>query len=455
MAIGSLVVVSLKITANKSGFGEYVEYRTILNDATGINERASIKVAGIVAGKIRSIELSGSQALIKFDVLKDIKLTANSILRVKSVGFLGDKYIDIWLGDTSAPRLEEGSFVTSETGGGLDQIGKDASEALKDVKAIAQSIREALKDENGNNLVREIMINIKDFSKNAKEVAESLKNITQGNEQKLARIIDNVEDISAQLKFETDRYQDGSFMNDLEDIGPILSKVNQAASDLKDIIADVKSGKGTVGKLLRDEEVVDKVSETLSGVNRLVGRVNNFKTDIALFTGANNEYGGRTDFNVDLIPSPERFFRLGVVISDYGPELTSERTTTTTVDDNDPVVTNEREVNKSAFKFNVQMGRQFNNTVVRAGIIESSGGLGIDYIFPNSGLRTSLEIFDYQEDVGPQVRLATEIRLYNIFYTRLAGEDLASNADQQSYTISAGLRFSDDDLASLIGILAN
>src|SRR5690606_1132956 len=103
--------------------------------------------------------------------------------------------------------------------------------------------------------------NIKNFSENAKIVAESLKNITQGNEKKLSAIIDNINDVSAQLKFETDRYQDGSFMNDMEQINPILTKVNQAVTDLREIVGDVKSGKGTVGKLLRDEEVIDRVNE--------------------------------------------------------------------------------------------------------------------------------------------------------------------------------------------------
>ena len=70
LAIASLVVVSLKITSNQAGFGEYVTYRAILNDATGIYEKSTIKVAGIVAGRIKSIELAGSQAVVTFEVLK-------------------------------------------------------------------------------------------------------------------------------------------------------------------------------------------------------------------------------------------------------------------------------------------------------------------------------------------------------------------------------------------------
>lgn len=456
MALGSLVVVSLMITSNKSGMGEYIEYRTILNDASGIYENASIKVAGIVAGRIKSIELSGSQALVSFEVLKSIKVTRFSILKIKSVGFLGDKYIDIYLGNSEAPRLKEGSMILSEGGAGFEELGKDASEILRDVKEIAKSIRESLKDDQDRNIIKHIMGNIKEFSDSSKLVAESLKRIINGNESKLNETIDDLKRISSQLAYETDRFQDGSFMNDMEDLKPILSKVDKSISDLRDIIIDVKSGKGTVGKLLRDEEVIDRVNETLAGVNRIVGRVNNFQTNIALYSGINNENGARTDFDLDLIPSPERFFRLGVSVNEFGPEIDQETTTTTTTNGQNPTVVSERILDKSAYKFNLQIGRRFNRILARAGLIESKGGVGVDYLYPEYGVRAGMEIFDYQEDVGPNLRLYSEFRLWNVFYTKLAGEDLVSTSDNgKTFTVSAGLRFNDEDLAALIGLLAN
>lgn len=456
MAIGSLIVVSLMITANKSGLGEYVEYRTILNDASGIYKNASIKVAGIVAGRIKSVDLSGSQALVSFEVLESIKVTRFTVLKIKTVGFLGDKYIDIYLGNPDAPRLKEGSMILSEGGAGFEELGKDASEILKDVKDIAKAIRESLQDDQGENVVRDVMANIRDFSESSKAVAESLKRIINGNESKLNETIDDLKRISTQLAYETDRYQDGSFMNDMEDLKPILSKVDKSVSDLRDIINDIKSGKGTVGKLLRDEEVIDRVNETLAGVNRIVGRVNNFQTNISLYSGVNNLNGARTDFDLDLIPSPERLFRFGVVVSEYGPEIGTETTTTTSTNGGNPSVVNERIVDKSAYKFNLQIGRRYNRFLARAGLIESKGGLALDYIYPEYGLRAGLELFDYQEGIGPNVRLYSEFRLWNVFYTKFAGEDLVNNADDgKSYTISAGLRFNDEDLAALIGLLAN
>ena len=446
LAIVSILGVSLKIAGDKTGFGKYVSYRTILDDATGINENATIKVAGITAGKILKIELAGSQALVIFEITEDIKVTQFSKLKIKSVGFLGDKYIDVHLGNPNAPRLEEGSMILAEGGGGFEEIGKDASDVLKDIKEISQRIKEAMVDENDKNMIKEIVSNVN-------ETVRSLKNVIASNEEKLNRIVSNLDKVTAQLAYETDRYQDGSFMNDLDGLKPILANIDDISADLKTIVGDMKDGKGTVGKLLRDEEVIDQVNETLSGVNRLVGRINQYKTDIAIYTGANDKFGSRTDLSLDLIPGPERFFRFGVVLNDYGP-YAEEKSRTTTITNGVESTVEERKIDESQFKFNLQIGKRFNRFAFRGGLIETTGGVGFDYLMPDYGFTAGVEAFDYQEKFGPNVRAFTELKIWNVLHTRVMAEDMFSKSDGSSFTFSVGLKFSDEDLASFIGLLA-
>lgn len=451
LALGSIVVVSLKITADKASFGDFVEYSTILGDASGIYEKSSIKVAGIVAGRITKISLSGSQALVNFEVLEKIKITSKSRLRVKSVGFLGDKYIDIFLGDPDGERLRENSLVSAEAGAGLEQIGKDASEILKDVKVIASVIRESLYTDDKKNAMKEIIGQVNDLTHNANDISVALKNIVEGSEANISNMIANLNRLAAQLAFETDRDQEGSLMQGMDTVGPILDKVNRSAADLGDILSDVKAGRGTVGKLLRDEEVVDRVNETLAGVNRIVGRVNSFKTDIMIYTGANNRDGAKTEVDLDLIPSPERFFRFGAIIGD-GTTIEREITRTTTLNDDPENVENEKEVDENAIRFNLQIGRKFNRFALRVGLIESTGGLGFDYSMPEYGFTNRLEVYDNRLDVGVNVRYTAELRLWSILHAKFMADELARNSEFHNFTFSAGLKFSDEDLAALIGL---
>src|SRR5688500_9037241 len=175
--MASVVVMSIKITQNQSGFGKHITYKTILDDASGILEKTPIKVAGINAGKIQRIELLGSKALLTFEVLEHIKVTPEAKLKIKSVGLLGDKYIDMEIGKAEGERLAERSMILSRGGEGFDDI-------LKEVKEIAGTIKEALRDDEGKNMIKEIITNIKD-------VTATIKRITDVNESKVNKIIDD------------------------------------------------------------------------------------------------------------------------------------------------------------------------------------------------------------------------------------------------------------------------
>jgi len=142
--IGAIIFMSLKVTTNQSGFGDYVPYKTIVEDASGVFPKTPIKIAGINAGRIKTIELSdGNRALIEFEVLEKIKISSDSKLRIKTVGFLGDKYLEIEVGQKT-DRLKAGSLIGSLESGGLGDLTKNATELMDDVRGIVKELKTTL-----------------------------------------------------------------------------------------------------------------------------------------------------------------------------------------------------------------------------------------------------------------------------------------------------------------------
>ena len=447
-----MTYMSIFVTQNQSGFGRHITYHTVIDDVSGIFPKTPIKVAGINAGRIKSIELHGSRAKVSFEIREDVVITEEAILRIKSVGFLGDRYLDINLGSQQKPRLPENAFIISKTGGGLENLTKDAGDVLKDLKAITGSIKEAVSpDSTEQKPLVDIIANIRDATANAKDMLASLKTVIHGNESKLNSMVDNMERLTKNLATETDAMNGQSLMSDLKKLGPILDQLKQTMKNVDIIVADVKNGKGTVGKLLRDDEVIDQVTETLSGVNKIVNRVNALKTELNLFSGINTDFGNQSGINLDILPAPERFYRLGLVTSEIGPANQQEINESITGTINSTTTMNRTVRDKNAFVFNAQIGRKIHNWGFRAGVIESAGGFGVDYYFRQQGSRLTFEAFDYRTGLGPNLRLLGEVHLWNVFYGRLALEDLISETDQQSLTVGAGLRFTDEDLKGLIG----
>lgn len=440
--IAAVVFMSFKITSNQSGFGQYVTYRTIVKDASGIYPKTPIKVAGIAAGRIISIELQGNTALITFEILKQIRVTKNSKLRIKSVGFLGDKYLEIYVGD-SPEFLAKLDFIDSEEAAGMETLIKDASEVLVDVKTIVKSLKESIAPEGQVSPIKKILADVSELVENTKEATLTLKRVMGTNEEKINGLIENLESFSYELAYQVDKGNPDSAMSDIKEV---LANTKKITADLNAIVADVKKGKGTVGKLLVEDEIADQVKDTLSSVQKLVGKADALRTELSVFTGANTDGGGETEVALRIFPSPERFYHLGLTTSEIGPD---KETITETTTNGTTVLQNRKERDRDTFRFNVQVGRRIHDLAFRGGLIESTGGLGMDYYFQQLGTKFSLEAFDYKKDKGANIRFITELQLWNVLYGRASIDDAARK--ERSATVQAGLRFNDEDLKGLMG----
>lgn len=439
MAIATLVAVvymSFSVTSNQSGFGDYVTYRTIVQDASGIFPKTPIKVAGINAGRIRNIELQGNNALITFEVLEEIGITQDSRLRVKTVGFLGDKYLEIAIG-RSSEMLEPMGFLIADESGGMEDLLDDAGAVLKDVKTMTQSFKEVFAPKDEAPPMKEILDNMKSLT-------SSLDETMTGNKDRLKEIIFNIEKLTKSLAEETDKQVADSSVSKLRDI---LTKTQSLTGDLNLLVHDIRQGKGTMGKLLVEEEIADEVRQTLAGVKKIVTRVDSLRTELGVYTGGNTRFGAETEAYLKLFPSPERYYLLGITTSEIGPETEKVFTTIQDGDENSRV---EKEAEKDALRFNIQLGRRIHNWGFRGGLIESTGGLGVDYYVPSWAMKFSSEFYDYRDDVGINFRLSSELQIWNVIYGKVALEDVLYS-DTRSATISAGLKFNDEDLKGLIG----
>jgi phospholipid/cholesterol/gamma-HCH transport system substrate-binding protein len=282
-----------------------------------------------------------------------------------------------------------------------------------------------------------------DMVANMKDVSISLKKLLEENEEKLNNMIANMEEFSEDISYQVNQDEKDSAMAEIKEI---LLNAKKATGDMQAIAADLRNGKGTLGQFLVDEEIADEVKETLAGIRKIVTKVDAIRTELELYTGVNTEVGGESDLSLKIFPSPERFYILGLSTSKLGPKkesiITSEINGVS-------IIENKRIEDRDTVRFNIQLGRSFHNWSFRGGLIESTGGFGVDYDIYNWGTKFIFEIFDYRTDIGPNLRIGSKVHLWNVFYGRVAVDDILNNT--RGLTISAGLKFNDEDLKGLIG----
>jgi len=95
-AIIIIGVFFFKEPYKKIGQNKYTSYYAVFDDIDGVYIGSDIKIAGINIGFIENILINKNfQAEVKINIIKDYKISEDSMIIVATSGFLGSKYLKI------------------------------------------------------------------------------------------------------------------------------------------------------------------------------------------------------------------------------------------------------------------------------------------------------------------------------------------------------------------------
>jgi len=132
----------------------------------------------------------------------------------------------------------------------------------------------------------------------------------------------------------------------------------------------------------------------------------------------------------------------------------SVQTTKTTLDG---VLSTEEKV-ESKLEFNAQFARRFDNLVFRIGMIESTFGMGADYLLPNNKGIVSVNLWDFNAEEVDATSAHAKIGVdYNLFKHLFVsgGIDNFLNESRRGIYIGGGIKFEDEDFKYILGHMPN
>ena len=154
---------------------------------------------------------------------------------------------------------------------------------------------------------------------------------------------------------------------------------------------------------------------------------------------------------------PKVLFRLEGVDTPYGRTRTeSEYVTTVFPDGNEVSYLQTTTSTKDRLGINAQVGyRMYPDTILRAGLIESSGGFGIDHSFKlgKRPLTLIFEAYDFSRPFDEATHLRFEGRYFvspHIFLS--AGWDDPLVSEKSSILLGGGITWNDEDVKYSLGL---
>ena len=498
--LGILGFFILKIEDLHVGSGNMRQIRVRFDNVAGLDERSAVRIAGVRKGTVRKIQvLPNGDAEVTLEVDDDVPLRENASARVANLGLLGEKYIEIDPGTPNSPvaRQEVLQLRGSEPAS-FDDVTSQVSAIADDVKAITSSLRAVTAGDRGQQRLEEIVENVRGITASVRDLIET----NRGNDD---ATMANTRAITEHLRLEIPRLA-AALDRMATDIGGAASKVggtvaeNRAeigqvvdnlrglsadlrvtASNLNGITGQMKSGEGSVGKLLYSDEAHDRLTSALSSVEggvkslqETLGRVNRIGLDVGIradmYAGLNHATNEnvetvngntRSAVNLRVTPNPEinRFYNLELADAPQGrkqEKLVEQTITNPSTGASTTTITKQTKYERD-FLISAQVGWNLDDTAVRVGLFDSTGGIGADYRY-NNRLRVTGEAFDFggSRADNPHLRVFGEYilrkeqpRTPQIFLT--SGVDNPLN--DTAFIVGGGIRWRDEDLKYLLGSL--
>jgi phospholipid/cholesterol/gamma-HCH transport system substrate-binding protein len=183
----ALFVMVLIIAQQEGLFQEYVEYRTVFRNASGLKVGSEVHLAGVTVGSINQITITPTGAIVvTFKVIKkhSDRIRWDSEASIVFMGLLGDKSLDITAGNPDKPPVPSQGFVASAEPFDISQLLAKATPGLEDLQKILSNLA---------GLTAKMSDPNSDFSKTLDQVSQMVSKINQGkgtlglavNDQKL------------------------------------------------------------------------------------------------------------------------------------------------------------------------------------------------------------------------------------------------------------------------------
>jgi phospholipid/cholesterol/gamma-HCH transport system substrate-binding protein len=465
---GALAFGVFRFVSPKMGGGGGYVVHAFIHDATGLATRSRVTIAGIPVGTLDSIRLENGAARLDVKVKGDVTLYDNATLGKKSVSLLGESAVVLTPGTPDHRVLHDGDpirIIVEETTPA--QLLEEVKQIADSVRAVADQLAKSIGTEQGGQNIKLILQNLADASEainktvreNRELLHDTLTNvdeISRNANPEVAQILENVRVVTQDVRQlmaatgQAQQGQKGELRDTFERIDRASKSLESALAHIDNISGRIDRGEGTIGKLTKDEQLVNEVQGVAEGVNDYVQSLSRLKTIVGL----------RSDYNflantiksyveLRLQPREDKYYVLELINDPQGFTSITDSTVDTTNVTQPSHYRTITTTTSDSFRFSLQYAQRLGPFTGRFGIKESTGGIGLDIHLVQDRFEIVNDLFGFSVESQPRYRVYITYQFIKHLWL-LGGVDRLFLASQRDYFLGLQVRFTDDDLKTLL-----
>ncbi len=229
----------------------------VYKEVGGLQVGTPVTINGFVVGNVTGVKFKDESGDLSVELFikSDFDFSKNSTAELYDTGIIGGKGIQIKPVFDGAPMAKTGDTLPSRIQLGLTQLvqkqltplQQKVEGAVTNADSLLMNVNEVLDDKAKRDL-RETLSGLNSTVASFQKSAEVLNRILSSNESRLNESLDNFETLTSNFAKLSDSLNNAG-------LGRTLANLESTMGNLNKLMANIEKGDGTLGKLMKDEEL--------------------------------------------------------------------------------------------------------------------------------------------------------------------------------------------------------
>ena len=274
----TLLILGFNFLKGKNVFEKKATMYVTFKRVEGLNVADGIKINGLRVGAVEGLEemdknLSG--VVVAFQLVKEINIPTDSYAKIVATP-LGSTAIVITMGNANTFLNEGDTLKGMESKSMVEDLKETLTPTVENVNRTLATLDSTIR-KIGNVFDTDAKQNIGHILEELATTTARLNNLLEPKKGSLAQTLDHVNDFTGNLNKNNDSIS--AVVNNLAkasrdlasaDISKTISSLEKATVSLNNILAGIKEGKGSLGKLATDDQLYKNLNSTSNSLNILL-----------------------------------------------------------------------------------------------------------------------------------------------------------------------------------------
>ncbi|ALR32317.1 MULTISPECIES: MlaD family protein [Chryseobacterium] len=251
------------------------------DNVEGLAQSSPVSINGLKVGQVDKIIPHTAKDgkidfLVKITVDNNFEFSKNSTLEIFEPGLMSGKEMRVNLayggptakdGDTLKGAFKLGTLgsLSSQVGPVKDQL----QTVLYRVDSLMANANQVVNAQNREE-IRALLANLNKTVAALQTTAGSVNTLVGNNDPKLQKVLDDASLTMQSGKVTLDKYGNLAESIDTKRLNATIANLDATVGRLNDVVAGINNGQGSLGKLMKDEQLYNNLNSASTNLNSLI-----------------------------------------------------------------------------------------------------------------------------------------------------------------------------------------